>query len=110
MLFTELHIYFLYLFGGTLGTAATTGLLYQPRMIGDGDCGEIGGIKSGRGKRSTRINPAPATTLSKKNPTWLDAGLNPSRRGGMPETNRLSYGVAWATYYFILSKTQQVEQ
>jgi hypothetical protein len=26
------------------GTAATTGLLYQPRMIGDGDCGEIGGI------------------------------------------------------------------
>jgi hypothetical protein len=31
--------------GGTLGTAATTGLLYQPRMIGDGDCGEIGGLK-----------------------------------------------------------------
>jgi hypothetical protein len=28
-----------------LGTAATTGLLYQPRMIGDGDCGEIGGMK-----------------------------------------------------------------
>jgi hypothetical protein len=28
--------------GGTLGTAATTGLLYQPRMIGDGDCVEIG--------------------------------------------------------------------
>jgi hypothetical protein len=31
-----------------LGTAATTGL------IGDGDCGEIGGIKIGRGNRSTR--------------------------------------------------------
>jgi hypothetical protein len=29
---------------GTLGTAATTGLLYQLRMIGDGDCGEIGGM------------------------------------------------------------------
>jgi hypothetical protein len=28
-----------------LGTASTTGLLYQPRMIGDGDCGEIGGMK-----------------------------------------------------------------
>jgi hypothetical protein len=26
-----------------------TGLLYQPRMIGDGDCGEIGGLKLGRG-------------------------------------------------------------
>jgi hypothetical protein len=35
--------------GGTLGTAATTGLLYQPRVIGDGDCGEIGGMKIGRG-------------------------------------------------------------
>jgi hypothetical protein len=37
-----------------------TGLLYQPRMIGDGDCGEIGGIKIGRGNRSTRRKPAPA--------------------------------------------------
>jgi hypothetical protein len=32
-----------------LGTAATTGLLYQPKMIGDGDCGEIGGMKIDRG-------------------------------------------------------------
>jgi hypothetical protein len=33
-----------------LGTAATTGLLYQPQMMDDGDCGEkIGGIKIGRG-------------------------------------------------------------
>jgi hypothetical protein len=38
---------FFYLCCGTLGTAATTGLLYQPRMIGDGDCGEIGGMKVG---------------------------------------------------------------
>jgi hypothetical protein len=37
-----------------------TGLLYQPRMIGDGDCGEIGGIKIGRGNRSTRRKPAPS--------------------------------------------------
>jgi hypothetical protein len=28
---------------------ATTGLLYQPRMIGDDDCGEIGGMKIGKG-------------------------------------------------------------
>jgi hypothetical protein len=32
-----------------LGTAATTGLLYQPQMIDDGDCGAIGGMKMGRG-------------------------------------------------------------
>jgi hypothetical protein len=52
--------FFFNLCGGTLGTAVTTSLLYQPRMIGDGDCGEIGGIKIGRGNRSTRRKPAPA--------------------------------------------------
>jgi hypothetical protein len=45
---------------GALGTAATAGLLYQPRMIDDGDCGEIGGMKTGRGNRSTRRKPAQA--------------------------------------------------
>jgi hypothetical protein len=29
------------------GTAATTGLLYQPQMIDHGDCGSIGGMKIG---------------------------------------------------------------
>jgi hypothetical protein len=74
-----------------LGTAATTGLLYQPRMMGEGDCGEIGGIKIGKGNRSTWRKPA---TLSTTNPTLLDPGLNPGRRGGKPATNRLSYGAA----------------
>jgi hypothetical protein len=31
-----------------LGTAATTGLFYQPHMIGDCDCGAMGGMKIGR--------------------------------------------------------------
>jgi hypothetical protein len=43
-----------------LGTAATTGLLYEPQMIDDGVCGEIGGMKIGRGNRRTRRKPAPA--------------------------------------------------
>jgi hypothetical protein len=30
------------------------GLLSQPRMIGAGDCGEIGRMKSDKGNRSTR--------------------------------------------------------
>jgi hypothetical protein len=34
--------------------------IVQPRMIGEGDCGEIGGMKIGRGNRSTRRKPAPA--------------------------------------------------
>jgi hypothetical protein len=41
-----------------LSTAATTGLLYQPQMIDDGDCGAIGRMKIGRGNRSTRGKPA----------------------------------------------------
>jgi hypothetical protein len=43
-----------------LGTAATTGVLYQPQMIDDGDCVAIGGMKISRGNRSTRRKPAPA--------------------------------------------------
>jgi hypothetical protein len=41
-----------------LGTAATTGLLYQPRMIDDGYCGVLGRMNIGRGTRSIRRKPA----------------------------------------------------
>jgi hypothetical protein len=61
--------FFFILWGGTLGTAAATGLLYQPRMINDGDCEEIVGIKFGRGNRSTRKKTCPSPTLSTSNPT-----------------------------------------
>jgi hypothetical protein len=55
---------------GTFGTAATTGLLYQPKMTGDGDCGEIGGIKIGRGNRNVLgEKTCPSVTLSTTNPT-----------------------------------------
>jgi hypothetical protein len=43
-----------------VGTAATSGLLYKPQMIDEGDCGAIGGIKISMGKRSTRKKPATA--------------------------------------------------
>jgi hypothetical protein len=33
-----------------------------------------------------------------QNPTWPDPGLNPTRRGGKPATNRLSYGAASSRY------------
>jgi hypothetical protein len=60
----KILIYLLLLFywwGGTkspLGTAATSGVLYKPQMIDDDDCGAIGGMKIGRGNRSTRRKPA----------------------------------------------------
>jgi hypothetical protein len=44
---------------GLLVLGPLTGLLYQPRMIGDGDCAETGGMKIGRGNRSTQRKPAP---------------------------------------------------
>jgi hypothetical protein len=88
--------------GGTLGTATTTGLLYQSRMIGDGDCGEIDGMEIGRGNRSTRRKSAPAPLCPPKSPHDLGPGLSPGRRGGKPATNRLSYGAACAfTYKYV---------
>jgi hypothetical protein len=54
-------------------------------MIGDGDCdcGEIGGMKIGRGNRSTQRKPAPAPLCPPQIP-----------HDGKPATNRLSYGAA----------------
>jgi hypothetical protein len=46
----EAMLFFFYLCDGTLGTAATTGLFYQPRMIGDGNCGEIWWNEDWQGK------------------------------------------------------------
>jgi hypothetical protein len=34
--------------------------IVQPQIIDEGDCGVIGGMKIGRGNRSTRRKPAPA--------------------------------------------------
>jgi hypothetical protein len=47
-----------------LGTAATTGLLHQSQMIDDGDCRATGGMKIGRGNRSTWRKPAPVPLYS----------------------------------------------
>jgi hypothetical protein len=70
-----------------LGTAATAGLLYQPQMIDDDDCGAVGGMKIGMGNRST-------ATLSTTNPTSPDLGSNTGRRGEKPATSHLGYGAA----------------
>jgi hypothetical protein len=62
--------FFFNLCGGTLGTAATTGLVYQPRTIGDGDCGEIGEMKIGRqGKLKYSEKTCPGATSSTTDPT-----------------------------------------
>jgi hypothetical protein len=73
---------------------ATTGLLYQPQMIDDGDCGAIGGMKICRGNRSTRRKPASVPLCPPQIPHDQTPGSNPGRRGGKPATNRLSYDTA----------------
>jgi hypothetical protein len=47
-----------------------------------------------QGKPKYSEKTCPGATLSTTNPTWPDPGLNPSRRGGKPATNRFSYGAA----------------
>jgi hypothetical protein len=57
----------------SLGTAATTGLQYQPQMIDDGDCGAIGGMKIDRGNLSIGRKPAPVPLCQPQIPhdlTW----------------------------------------
>jgi hypothetical protein len=69
-------VFFLVSLGGVrlspLGTSATVGLLYQPRMIDD-DYGAVGGMRIGRGNRSTCKKPAPVPLCPPQIPhdlTW----------------------------------------
>jgi hypothetical protein len=50
-----------------------------------------------QGKPKYSEKTCPSDTLSTTNPTWLDPGSNPGRRGGKPATNRLSYGADMGT-------------
>jgi hypothetical protein len=50
--------------------AATSGLLYQPQMTREGDCGAIAGMKIGRGNRSTRRKPAPTALCPPQIPLY----------------------------------------
>jgi hypothetical protein len=69
--------FFLVSLGGVrlspLGTSATIGLLYQPRMIDDDDYGAVGGMRIGKGNRSTQRKPAPVPLCPPQIPhalTW----------------------------------------
>jgi hypothetical protein len=72
LFFLEFPIIFLVSWGGVrlspTDTSATTGLLYQPRMIDDAECGTVGGIRIGRGNRSTRRKAAPVPLCSSQIP------------------------------------------
>jgi hypothetical protein len=74
---TTLVFSFLVSWGGVrlspLGTFVTNGLLYQPRMTDDDECGTAGGMRIGRGNQSTRRKPAPVPLYPPQIPhdlTW----------------------------------------
>jgi hypothetical protein len=61
-----------------LGTAANIGLLYQPQMIDDGDCGTISGKKIGGGTEVLKENqPQCHFVHHKSHTTW--PGLEPGQ-------------------------------
>jgi hypothetical protein len=57
-----------------LGTSATVGLLYQTRMIDDDDYGSVGGMRIGRGNRSSRRKPAPVLLCPPQIPPEIEPG------------------------------------
>jgi hypothetical protein len=76
-----------------IGTAATPGLLCQPRVIvkmivEEMEC-RLAGETEVLGGNLPQRHFCPL-----QNPTWPDPGLNPGRRGGKSATIRLSYGAA----------------
>jgi hypothetical protein len=76
-----------------LGTAVTTGLLYQPQMIVDGECGAVGGMKIGKRNQSTLRKPTPAPLFPPEIP--LGQTRDRTRAAAVkPATNHLSYGAA----------------
>jgi hypothetical protein len=50
-----------------------------------------------QGKPKYSEKTCPGATSSTTNPTWPDLWSNPGRCGGKPETNRLSYGMAYVS-------------
>jgi hypothetical protein len=104
------YLYYYYYYWvrlGPLGTAATIGLLYQPQMTDDGDCGAAGGMKIGRGNRSTRRKSAPAPLCPPQIPhDQIRARTRPSAVGNRRLTAwamaRLSFNIALSRVFFQL--------
>jgi hypothetical protein len=88
-----------------LGTAATIGLLYEPQIIDDGDCGAIVGMKSGKVKRSTQRKPALLQLCPPQIPHDL---IRVRTRASAVGSQRLRYGAAELqsyTYYCVMYRT-----
>jgi hypothetical protein len=88
------YYYYYYLICEAIGTAATPGLLCQPRVIVKMIVEKQMKCRLAGETKVLGENLPQSHFCSSQNPTWPDPGLNPGRRGGKPATNHLSYGVA----------------
>jgi hypothetical protein len=90
--------------GGTLRTAAT----YWPIVSAPDDrwwwLWRNWWNEDWQGKPKYSEKTCPNVTLSTTNPTCLDPGLNPGRRGGKPATNHLNYGAAVTYLAYLTNK------
>jgi hypothetical protein len=90
-----------------IGTAATHGLLCQPRVIVKMIVEKLVEWRlAGETEVLGENLPQPHFCPS-QNPTWSDPGLNPGCRGGKPATNRLSYGAVFLTRFLKLLGLQE---
>jgi hypothetical protein len=102
--------FFFILVSEAIGTAATPGLLCQPRVIvkmiveKHMEC-RLAGETEALGENLPQRHFCPS-----QNSTWPDLGLNPGRRGGKPATNRLSYGAASRSLYYRRSSLSQLDR
>jgi hypothetical protein len=83
---------FLILVCKAIGTAATPGLLCQPRVIVKMIVEKQMECRLAEEIEVFAENLPQNHFCPSQNPTWPDPGLNPGSHGGKPATNRLSYG------------------
>jgi hypothetical protein len=90
-----------------LGTSTTVGLLYQPRMIDDDDYGAVGGMRIGRGNRSTRRKPAPVPLCPPQIPhdlTWDRA-----RAAAVGSQRLTAWAMARPLHYHLTIRRRKVQ-
>jgi hypothetical protein len=83
------------------------GLLYQPRMIDDDECGAVGGMRISMGNWSTRRKPAPSATLFTTNSNLtLDqtqataVGSQPGVRNAYKNLEKILLALPYMSVYF----------
>jgi hypothetical protein len=92
---------------GPLGTAATPGLLYLPRVI----------VKMGKlvewtvlaGETEVLGENLPRRHFAYHKSHLSKPGANPGRRGGKPTTNSFSYGAAASLYLHMITNSTEKE-